>query len=143
MQVVRAFQSLQAEFPSVEMWLVPEPADVDVMLDIPRQPGLSFPINLNLQGDELQLSAGSYFHVEWFPCTDPKRQAGFFDAVRGLISGRYRIVEYHRGTEVDKAVLQRPSDKGWKTFATWGWIVGVWFSWRAKRVILQNTPLTR
>ncbi len=38
-----------------------------VELEIPKQPGLDFDVNLNLQGDELHLNAGTGFWLEWFP----------------------------------------------------------------------------
>jgi hypothetical protein len=120
------------------MWLVSEPADVDLILDIPRQPGLLFHVNLNLQGDELHLGAGESFHVEWFPCTDADIEARFFESVRGILSGHYRIAEYRRRGETVRAVLERPTEHGWKKCGRWMNLIGILPTWGAKEVVLQN-----
>lgn len=101
------------------MTLDTEPDDVDVSLEIPKQPGLDFDVFLNLQGDELHLTAGAIFWMEWFPSTDEAVEADFSESVRGLLGGRWRIVEYHRGGKASKAVLQRPINGGWETRNTW------------------------
>lgn len=51
------FEKLRAAFPALSMNLDLRPAYVDLAMDIPAQPGLSFNVHLNLQHlDELHLS---------------------------------------------------------------------------------------
>jgi len=40
------FESIQAAFPKLDMVLDEEPEHVDLMLTIPKQPGLAFPLEL-------------------------------------------------------------------------------------------------
>jgi hypothetical protein len=71
-------------------------------MDIPAQPGLSFKIDRNLQNvDECHLSASALW-VEWFPCTNLKKVAQYFEAVSGLLSGRFRLLEHWRGRRAVK-----------------------------------------
>jgi len=87
-------------------------------MSIPRQPGLLFDVQLNLQNiDELHLNASALW-VSWFPCTKPQIVEEYFEAVSGLLSGRFRILEHWRGTRVVRAELQRPSQEGWRTIAS-------------------------
>jgi len=115
------------------------PENVDLEIDIPAQVGLSFRVNLNLQGDELHLSA-SRFSVEWFPCTKPEKVDKYFEAVSGLLSGRFRILEHWRGKRPVKAQLQRPNPGGWENVATWldGSAVLPWP--RKTFKVVQNKP---
>ena len=88
------FERVRGAFPALTMTLNPDPEHVDLSMDIPAQPGLRFAVDLNLQNvDELHLSAAG-FTVGWFPCTDPARVDAYFDAVSGLLSGRFRILEH-------------------------------------------------
>jgi hypothetical protein len=120
----------------VELFL-DDPA-VDVSMDIPKQDGLDFDVNLNLQNhDELHLSAGKLW-VSWFPCTDPERVASYRDSVHGLLSGTYRIVEHYRGTRPVKAQLQRPDGEGWKTISTSSMLFAL--PWGRSKRVIQNTP---
>jgi hypothetical protein len=119
--MIRLFEEIRDAFPALSMRLDCEPAQVDLNMDIPQQPGLAFDVNLNLQGDELHLSAG-VFWLEWFPCTRPNVVQAYREAVHGLVSGAYRIREQYRGRRPFKAELQRPRADGWETIGTWyGW----------------------
>ena len=109
------FEKIRAAFPALAMNLDSHPLHVDLAMDIPAQPGLSFKISLNLQNlDELDLSASALW-VEWFPCTNPTKVDEYFAAVSGLLSGRFRILEHWRGRRVVKAELQFPTERVWKT----------------------------
>lgn len=112
---------------------------VELALDIPAQPGLSFKVHLNLQNlDELHLSASALW-VEWFPCTNPKKVQEYFEAVSGLLSGEFRILEHRRGKRAVKAKLQAPRNGGWKTIATWSVLLSI--PWPPKRhEVVQNLP---
>ena len=134
---ISTFGRLRATFPSLAMNLDLHPLHVDLAMDIPVQPGLAFPIDLNLQNlDELHLSASALW-FEWFPCTNPKRVDKYFEAVSGLLSGEFRILEHWRGKRAVKAKLKRPSHGGWKTIATWSVLLSI--LWPAKSLkIVQN-----
>jgi len=106
-----------------------------------RQSCLAFDVILNLQGDELHLSAGAFW-LEWFPCTDLEVVARYQDAVTGLLSGRYRILESAIGNRVVKAQLQRPDSDRWQTIGTWC-NLGVLLPWPRSTQILQNRSADR
>jgi hypothetical protein len=113
------FERIRTAFPELTMQLDLHPEHVDLAMDIPAQPGLSFHVDLNLQNlDELHLVASALW-VEWFPCTDPKKVEQYFEAVSGLLSGQFRILEHWGGKRVVRAELQRPDGDGWKTMANW------------------------
>lgn len=119
--VIRLFEDIRNAFPRLSMRLDEKPSQVDLNMDIPRQPGLDFDVNLNLQGDELHLSAGAFW-LEWFPCSRPDVVEAYREAVHGLLSGVYRIREHYRGGRPFKAELQKPHEGDWQTIGTWyGW----------------------
>jgi hypothetical protein len=134
---MKVLEEIRAEFPHLRMGLDLNPAYVDLLLDIPRQPGLAFDVQLNLQHDELYLDVGEGFHVSWFPCTDAAVVERFRRAVRGLLTGSFRIVEGYRGDRCVRAELQEPVGGGWKTIATWS---GLHVPWppRVRTRVLQN-----
>ena len=133
------FEKLRAAFPALSMEFDLQPAHVDLAVDIPAQAGLSFPVFLNLQNlDELCLEA-SALGVSWFPCTNPQKAENYFEAVSGLLSGRFRILQHWRGNRVVKAELQQPIGDGWKTITGCSYLLSV--PWPPKTVkVVQNTP---
>ena len=134
--MIRLFEEIRDAFPQFSMRLEQNPSNVDLNMDIPKQPGLTFTINLNLQGDELHLGAG-VFWLEWFPCTRPNVVQAYREAVDGLLTGAYRIREQYRGGRAFKAELQKPGADGWQT-------IGTWYDWawplprRTVEKVLQN-----
>jgi len=134
------FEKIRAAFPALTMNLVLDDPHVDLAMDIPAQPGLAFKMDLNLQNlDELHLTA-SAFWVEWFPCTKPEKVDRYFEAVSGLLSGEFRILEHWRGRRPVKAQLQRPIHGGWESVATWGDVSAI-VPWPKKTFkIVQNKP---
>ena len=80
------------------------------------------------------------FWLEWFPCTDTGVVAQYREAVTGLLSGAYRIVEHHIGNLVVKAQLQRPSAGGWQTVGKWT-NLGVVLPWPRSIRVLQKEAL--
>jgi hypothetical protein len=119
--MIRLFEEIRDAFPELVMRLEHNPANVDINMDILQQPGCAFDVNLNLQGDELHLSAGAFW-LEWFPCTRPDVVQAYREAVDGLLGGAYRIRERYRGGRPIKAELQKPHGTGWQTIGTWyGW----------------------
>lgn len=119
--MIRLFEHIRDSFPRLSMRLDEDPPEVDLAMHIPQQPGLAFDMNLNLQGDELHLSAGAFW-LEWFPCAKADVVEAYRRAVHGLISGDYRIREHHRGGRAFKAELQKMEGDDWQTIGTWsGW----------------------
>lgn len=56
--MIRLFKEIRSAFPQLSMQLDHDPQHVELNVDIPKQPGLTFDMNLNLQGDELHLHRG-------------------------------------------------------------------------------------
>ncbi len=112
------FERIRASFPALNMKLDLHPNHVQLVIDIPAQPGLLFDVNLNLQNrDELHLQASTLW-VSWFPCTKQKKVDEYLEAVSGLLSGRFRILVHRRGKRRVRAQLQRPVADGWRTVAS-------------------------
>jgi hypothetical protein len=132
------FEKIRAAFPTLTMNLDSHPAHVELAMGIPVQPGLPFKVWLDFQnGDELTLSA-SHFWYEWFPCTNQKKVDEYLEAVLGLISGRFRILEHWRGGRVVKSQLQSSRDNEWKSIATSTNISGL-IPWPPKKLrIVQD-----
>jgi hypothetical protein len=132
------FERIRAAFPTLTMDLDVHPAHVELGMEIPVQPGLSFKVWLDFQnGDELTLSA-SHFWYEWFPCTNQKTVDEYVEAVSGVLSGRFRVLEHWRGGRVVKAQLQSPRNDKWKSIATSINISSV-IPWPPKKLrIVQN-----
>lgn len=109
-------------------------------MDIPAQPGLSFKIDLKLQNvDEFHLSASAPW-VECFPWTNPKKVAQYFEAVSGLLSGRFRLLEHWRGRRAVKAELQSLKD-GWETISSCSHLLSIPWTQKSFQVV-QNLPLS-
>ena len=106
-----AVDGIRRAFPSLRIEVDEDHPHVDASVDIPSQPGLAFDVNINLQNDELHLSAGEFW-VEWFPCGDAVVFNNFMDAVVGLLSGRYRILEQRVGSSTARAQLQLRAPAG-------------------------------
>ena len=112
---------------------------VHARAELPVQPGLDFPILLTLQNrDELHLSVGGHFWVEWFPLRKSQVFEDISAAVVGLISGDYRIVESYAFGRGVRASLERPrASGGWETIATWSNLGGL-IPWTSRRNVIQN-----
>ena len=133
----RVLDDLRVSFPHLQILDDSDP-HLDLGITIPVQAGMTFPIGVNLQGDELHLNAGDAFWVEWFPCTDPEVVAKFREAVWGLIQGSYRIVETYSFGEITTAQLQQPVNGRWKKVATYSRAFALRLPFFAKRSILRN-----
>ena len=135
-EIVDLFNEIQSAFPHLEMILNTNHAHVDLDFEIPVQAGLSFPINLNLQGDELHISSGAFW-LSYYPCHRDDVRRAYLDTVRGLLSGEYRLLEHRRGSKVAKVELQKPAEDGWETIGTSGSAVWLPFEKRTL-VVVQN-----
>jgi hypothetical protein len=137
--MVALFEDLRAAFPALTMKLELEDPNVDLDMDVPAQAGLSFPINFNLQGDELHLSAGAFW-LEWFPLHGLESGRSLSGCRRrafvGAISNPGAVRREARG----QGPLQRPIEGDWQTIGTWAdW--GALFPWHRSTRVLQNGVL--
>jgi hypothetical protein len=112
---------IRAVFPRLRVEVRKDQPHAHATAELLVQPGLDFEISFNLQNrDELHLSAGHHFWVEWFPSGKQEVFDQFSEAAMGLISGDYRIVEFYLLGRAIKAQLERPSASGgWERIATW------------------------
>ena len=106
------FDEIRESFPDLVM-RDSESQDGNPQLEIPAQDGLNFDVSLYLDSDVLNLCAGEFWG-EWFPCSRSETVSSYIEAVAGLLSGRFRIVEHFRNREFLKAFLQRPSGSRWR-----------------------------
>jgi len=131
---------VRRDFPSLTVEVDADNPNVDAIADIPAQPGLDFHVGINLQNsDELHLEV-AHFWLEWFPCTRQDVFDRFVEALKGVLSGRFRILESHLLGRVVFARLQKPTDAGsWQTI---GWRGGptALVPWPRRRRIVQNRP---
>jgi hypothetical protein len=118
-EMMAVFEAIRAAFPHLKMDLERDKKQVEVRMNIPCQRGLVFDLKVNLRGDELQLCAGACRLFRWSPCTSADVVARFREAVQGLISGNFRIVEYCRLGKPIRAELQKPQQQSWQTIGTW------------------------
>lgn len=134
LEVAAASEPLRSSF---HVQPIPE---LDLSLDFDNQPGLGFPVSANLQNaDELQLAVGEVFCCNWFPCDDPCVVSEFRDAMLGILSGEYRVVEYYRNRKPVRAELQRPTGATWAPVATYSKLRFPSLARMSKR-ILRNEP---
>jgi len=62
----------------------------------------------------------------------------YVEAVSGLLSGEFRVLEQWRGRRPVKAQLQRPSRGGWENVATWADVSAI-IPWPKKMLkVVQN-----
>jgi hypothetical protein len=130
------FAEIAKRFPSLRM-VENQGEPVEISITMPVQPGLLHKVWLCLQNvDELGFGVGR-FYCDWFPCTKADRVERYLGAVCGFLSGKYRIVEYYRGTKCYKAKLQKPEGDRWRTIANWATI---WVPLSFKKTVkeLQN-----
>jgi hypothetical protein len=125
------FNHIRAALPHLRIEPYLANGNVDAGIEVPVQGQLRFVVYLYLTGDELNLTAGKGFWLEWFPATDPQVIAEYREVAVGLLSGEYRVVEHLRGNRLVKGQLQRPDGRGWQTVGTWRDLRS-WRPWGAK-----------
>lgn len=138
---LRLFEDLRSELPGLRIEINPDDPNVEISVEIPQQPGLAFDVHLNFQNsDELHLGAGDVFWCSWFPSSDAEVIKRYHEAVLGVISGQYRIVEYRRWGYRVRATLQAPGPEGWQTVArsAAGFLSLIPFRWGERDRVLQN-----
>lgn len=138
-------EELRRSFPSFKIEVQDPPSEgLEVEVDIPVQPGLLFGVGLSLQNDDELYLAAAGLCVSWYPCTDSVVAEGYLEAVRGLLSGEFRIAQHRRADRLVGAELQRPSATGWETVTRCHYappISGIWWPFSQKSLtIAQNGP---
>lgn len=127
---------IQEQFPALQLQVNSSDPNVDWSIDIGRQAGLKFECNLNRQSDELHFSTSGFWLV-WHPLDDTKVVEQYLDAVLGLLSGRYRIVEYVRLNRGVGGELQVPYGDSWRTIGNYS--AGILpRSWLSSTRVIQN-----
>ena len=116
-----AIDRIRSAFPWLLVELAREHPDIHASAELPRQAGLDFDVGINLQNaDELHLTVGEHFWMEWFPCGEQRVFEGFIAAALGVISGEFRVVERYVFGRAVSAQLQRPDGTGgWRAVARW------------------------
>jgi hypothetical protein len=137
----RVFNDIQVEFPHLHMEMFDDDPHVDLSMNIPQQEGVAFSVNADLQGDELTLHA-SDLTADWFPCDHPEMRERFVDAIKGLLSGKYRIRKEYRLGFLVKVILERPEGAAWKLIAWSAHNLAFLIPWRSQWKIIQNTQDT-
>ena len=111
----KTFKEIQNHFPELSMTMDYKHQYVDLSMDIPKQNGLDFEINLNLQNDdELHIST-DYISCQLFSAESQELVDFFCENVRGIIKVEYRILQFVRNDKVYKSFLQKPNGEKWET----------------------------
>jgi hypothetical protein len=111
--------NLASEFPQFRFRLVTEHSDLDFYGEIQAREGSGIPIGVALDDDQLCLSAGA-LRLEYFPVTDTRVVDAYIAALRGLLRGTHRVVEFSAGRrKPHRAELQRFHDGRWQPCGTW------------------------
>lgn len=135
-EVLRLFGAIRQRFPELSTELTSDDPNVDVLMVVPKQESLPFEVSLYLDGDELHLVAG-HFLLEWFPCGREDVRLAYREAVEGLLSGSYRIVEHYVGQKAVRARLEKPIGTGWEKVGSWGRLAGI-VPWPSRKEILKR-----
>ena len=114
--VLALMDDVRAAHPLVEIDVQHEHPEVDLSIEIPRQPGRPFEINLNLQGDELHLAVGGFWR-SYHPCDRPDVLEWFRETIVGLVAGSHRIMNHYRGRRLVGGDLERFDAGQWKKVA--------------------------
>lgn len=111
----KTFKKVQNHFPELTMTIDYEHEHLDLSMNIPKQNGLDFEINLNLQNeDELHIST-DYIWCQLFSADSMELVDIFYESVLGIIKGEYRILQFVSNDKVYKSFLQKPNGEEWET----------------------------
>lgn len=113
-----AIDLIRKKFPKLHIEIGEEEEGLHASAFIEEQPGLDFEVNINLQNcDELNLCAETLWGM-WSPVGEEGVFEEFIDAVFGLLSGDYRIVEHRLWGFLIGNELQKPYGDEWQTIYT-------------------------
>lgn len=113
-----AFTKISERFPFLVMTREEDP-ECEISIPIPIQEGIYQEVWLGLFGDELIISIGKNFWMEWIAIDRAGVAERYIEAVCGYLSGEYRVLEHYKNERCTKAELQKPANNEWKTIATW------------------------
>jgi hypothetical protein len=131
------FKEIQKKFPDLTMIIDYENKNVDLSMTIPKQNGIDFEIELNLQNeDELHIST-DYIWCQFFSAESEELVNIFYESVIGLINGEYRILQFVRNNKVYKTFLQKPNGNNWKTIYSGNERIRMPWT-RVKENVIQN-----
>lgn len=117
---VEAFQNIRDAFPNliVDLNTQTNDSDVELEMNIELQEGLDFGIYLNFQNKDQLHMWSNIMCFEYFPANEPEIVKKFTDAVIGIISGNYRVLQKVRNSIPYTAYLQNQEDEIWITIYT-------------------------
>ena len=122
----RVIAMVRQEFPHLAMEVSRgEHHSMEASADLAQQPGLDFDVHIDLQADALNLCVAGLW-VEMFPCSKSEVFEPFMGAVRGVLSGEYRIRKSYVGSHLSATQLERPENERWIPVATdfkWSWLI--------------------
>ena len=129
---------VRRQFPHLRIQIDRNHSHADALAELPAQTGLDFDVRFNLQNsDELHLNISNLW-VEWFPCRKQEVVDRFTDALVGVLSGRYRVLESRVLGSFVGARLQRPAGNGnWKTIHRCSNLRAL-VPWPRSRTVVQN-----
>ena len=108
-----AIELIRSKFPELQINVDLEEPNVHAVACLEEQPELDFDISIDLQNcDELAIIAESLW-ASYFPIGEEDSFEKFIDAIIGLISGNYRIVEYRVLGSLIKTTLEKPCGQEW------------------------------
>jgi hypothetical protein len=112
-------RDLASEFPQFRVQVVSEHGAVDFYGEIQARDGSGIPIGVALDGDQMCLSVGA-LRLDYFPVTDSRVAESHAAALRGLLRGTHRVVEFfYDSRKPHRAELQRLQDGRWQPCGTW------------------------
>ena len=133
---------VRCEFRRLAIEVNREHPHVEALATIPEQAGLDFPVSFNLQNcDELHLNVPTSFWAEWFPCGRQDVFDQFVEALTGVLSGRFRVLESCLFDTPVSARLKRPTGpNAWKTVSSSNNMWALVVPWPRTHRIVQNRP---
>jgi hypothetical protein len=137
----QAVALIRQRFPDLHMEITHDHPHVEALATISAQPPrLQFEVSINLQNrDELHLNA-AHLWTSWFPCGEESVFGRFVEAVLGLLSGEYRILESFVARQHASSKLQKPAGSSWQTVAS-GASLAVLIPWKRRSQVVQNRPV--
>ena len=111
----KMFKEIKNGFPNLTMIMDYDNENLDLSMNILKQIGIDFEINLSLQNeDELHIST-DYIWCQFFSVDSEDLVNKFYESVIGIINGEYRILQFVRNDKVYKTFLQKPNGNNWET----------------------------
>ena len=135
-----ALRAIKTSFPWLAVNELSDHPQLEAFAELPIQPGLSLPIQINLQNnDELHLVVSNLW-VEWFPCTNAIKRDAFIRAVIGLVIGELEIEEtYILGRPAMATLRARLNTNGHSYLARWSNLLTLLPLPRSRRIVRNES----